>query len=112
MSQNADLNYIETAFRCLREDCNMALDGSWDKGDDGFKAEIELINSSLEAVERLKKSAAASEQAAAPNWRTPKEVVEEIYRLDRAGFLGEPEDRGVDVYLRGDSFPFWVSFTK
>jgi hypothetical protein len=33
------------ALITLQEDAEWALDGRWDRSDDGFKAQIELINS-------------------------------------------------------------------
>ena len=33
------------ACETLAEDCRMALSGEWDKGDDGFQASLELLES-------------------------------------------------------------------
>lgn len=32
---------------CIQEDANMALNNSWDRSDDGFEAQIQLIDSVL-----------------------------------------------------------------
>jgi hypothetical protein len=47
----ADGNLIRTApkllaaCRTLAEDCRMALNGDWDKSDEGFQASLELLES-------------------------------------------------------------------
>jgi len=35
------------ACRTLAEDCRMALSGDWDKGDEGFEASLELLESAI-----------------------------------------------------------------
>ena len=38
-------------IKSLWEDANMALDGDWDRSDEGFKAQIELIEKFLNKLE-------------------------------------------------------------
>ena len=56
---NQTLNEIKHRLSSLQADCDMALDGTWDKSDDGFKAmldEITVIFQLLYAFEKDRSS--------------------------------------------------------
>jgi len=43
-----EVKELKKTLRILREDAEMALNGEWDRSDDGFKDQIVLIDSVLD----------------------------------------------------------------
>lgn len=43
-NNNNIMNEILSVLETLKEDAEMALEGTWDKSDDGFEAQITLID--------------------------------------------------------------------
>lgn len=46
-----NIELIRKALLTLREDAEMALDGTWDKTNKGFEAQLEVIDEALKEFE-------------------------------------------------------------
>lgn len=89
------------ACRTLAEDCSMALSGEWDKGDEGFQASREL----LESVIRHATGSATSPQLT----KTITVKVEGGLVQDVAGLPSGYELRVEDYDGDDTSHPAWVA---
>jgi hypothetical protein len=51
MAQLMLVTQLMTILKTLEEDCQMALNGSWDRSDDGFEAMLHNIRSGIALLE-------------------------------------------------------------
>ena len=50
MKDKEKIKILIEALETIEEDAEMALNKSWDKDDDGFEAQIELINQTFNLI--------------------------------------------------------------
>lgn len=52
MTDKQKITVLLNALNIVKEDAEMALDGNWDKSDEGFQDQIDFINKTIESLDK------------------------------------------------------------